>query len=183
MGIDAEMTVHSPMLTDDVVVRRLAYELCSAVGPENFWIDRERGHHALALIAPQTVEVNLAGRYYGPGYERGSWPTYAAIMRFFRLRLPDCALRYGGDSDGEIQIFTERDEQDMWQHWAQYQGRPYRVYFDHTEDGIERPTCSLCQEPMVRNGWGAGFGSFFCFCGYGLATRDGGRTWSTDTRL
>lgn len=180
MGVDAVMSVDPACHLDAPALRRLSYELVAAIGPGPFWLDRVRDRHALEFDKAGFIDVNLAGRYYGEGYERGNWPDYGAIMRFFRLRLPGCTIYYGGDSDpDEPPAFTEADESRMWQHWATVQGRPYRDGFSSlNDDGIETPSCEFCRVPMVRNGWGGGFASFYCYCGLALTTRDGGFTWA-----
>jgi hypothetical protein len=134
MGLDAEMAVLFSEPKDEPTLRRLAYELVSAVGPSAFWLDRQRDLHALHPLSKSywesvpagAVEVRLSGRYYGPGYERGHWPEYGAILRFLRLRDPGCVIYYGSDSS-EPSLFTQEDEDATWAHWAAEQGRPYRA--------------------------------------------------------
>lgn len=205
MGVDAEMFLALPTHLTDREVIRLNYEIYAGFGTGMFTMgfpDLYDGkkEHALSVYAPpigndycgvyqpdgsgvpadwQVLRVHLMGRYWGPGYERGPWPDYAALMHFFRVKYPDGKVLYGGDT-GFVREMTKEVRDEYWEHFAMHQGRPYRLGSSLLRDDLETPFCDFCQEPMVRNGWGANYAAFYCYCGAHRTTQDGGQTWLTE---
>lgn len=196
MGVDAEMYVTTAKPLTEREVRRLSYEVVAAFGTGGFWMNREKDQHALAIGAPDCYDligkpddhetvltVNLAGRHYGIGYERGDWPLYSNLLRWFKTRLPECAVFYGGDSGESLRELTPEEEATIWEHFAVHQHLPYSRGFDRPLPGEPHMTrqCGFCDEPMIRYGWGSHgkFAAFSCSgCGLNEETRDGGETWS-----
>lgn len=207
MGVDAEMFLALPTPLTEREVIRLNYETYAGFGTGLFTMgfpDLGRPkEHAISVYDPpigqdwqgifqpngceipadwQVLEIHLVGRYWGPGYERGPWQDYAALMHFFRIKYPEGKLLYGGDS-GFVQEMTKDLRKEFWQHFATYQGRPYYGDRNIGNDDIATPFCEFCQEPMVRNGWGANYAAFYCYCGDHRVTRDGGKTWNNEKEL
>lgn len=194
MGVDAEMVVVAPVAITDRALLRLSYETCCAFGHRYFWTDREgvwgEPHHALSLgteynLTPPpppgtTFRVRLWMSYYGPGYERGDPAFLLALARWFRSKLPGSVIYYGSDTGLEIEELTEDREREMWEHFVANQHFPYIRHGSMSGDSIPTPHCELCDEDLIRNGWGGGnFGAFYCpGCGWTQETRDTGKTWT-----
>lgn len=196
MGIDAYMYVkHKGRLTEDQV-RRMAGDLSAAFWQGPFSVDRPGtkyappgGRHALSIadeVKPdnwggmeedeykrepgeQVIVVNLTGRYYGPGYERGPWWVYASIARWLRRRISGGRVFYGGDGTcGEL---TPEVENEIWDHFIQNGNDPY-----HRTDG---PECDFCHRKMWNQSSGPyNARGYTCDgCGYQNQTTDGGLTY------
>ena len=71
------------------------------------------------------LEMTLAVPYYGLGYERGHWPTFAALLEFLRRRVPKARVWYGRDDGAEVARVTDSSMDAMWSHWAANGSRPY----------------------------------------------------------
>jgi len=67
--------------------------------------------------------------YYGPGYERGSWPTLAALIEMLGHRIPNSTVWYGEDSSGQVELATEKWLREMWNYWSANGCRPYSRKF------------------------------------------------------
>ena len=73
------------------------------------------------------LEFHTLSRYYGPGYERGSWPHIYAIFLLLRHHFPDTQLFYGGDSmPDECLEMTDEELSKMWAHYLSPDGENYR---------------------------------------------------------
>ena len=145
--------------TDDVVserdVRVLASQLAESIGYDRLLIQREEGVHGIVLqkksdyhLLPDNLpklksilEVNLTTPYYGPGYERGSWPEIAATIEFLRHRLPNAKIWYGEDCSGDVHEMTPEKMNELWNYWAMNGGRPY--YGQNRTDFVQ-PICDFC---------------------------------------
>jgi hypothetical protein len=126
-------------------------------------------------LPSNSVMIRLWGRYYGPGYERGDALNLMAIVLSL-WSLPDVTqVFYGGDSGGASgEPFTREKAHEMIDYFCQVGNAPYRKAFDSGpgEKG-SKPLCSFCHEPMIRNGIGRRFASFFCNgCGETMKLRD-----------
>jgi hypothetical protein len=202
MGIDACMFVkhHGDRLTTDDV-RALSGDLVAALGTSRLWVMRPaetphcpEGRHALELVdvyhqdgptltpeqGEQFIEVHLWGRYYGPGYERGDWPTIDAICRWFEHRLPGCEVWYGGDSSGvEAEWMSDIVREEMWEHFATHGHDPYVLNRQgHLQTADDR-ICGFCRRLMEHYGFGKNYEAWRCNgCGLDEETRDGGTTWT-----
>lgn len=194
MGVDAEMMVTTTAELTDREVLRLAYETGAAFGPGRFWImdgthavtRDDRAYYALdptPAAGSTRLAVNLSTRYYGEGYERGDLPLILSVARWMRSKLPDCTVYYDGDTGDTLRALTSAREDQLWAHFVEHQGLPYRSYMGSSDDGIPTPRCGRCDEDMLRSGFGGGFGSYYCpGCGHRLETRDGGRSFAEPER-
>lgn len=191
MGVDARMTVKVPQRLTEEEVRRLAADLAEAFSRKPFWIQppgpqawKAEGQHALALRSSGTVgcvlTVNLCGRFYGVGYERGDWPTFAAITHWLRLRLPGATVFYGGDGDERLEEMSLEFETVVWAHFAQHGHRPYTGAFSMPGDPTP-PICGFCRVAMHGGSWGPGpIVGFSCpSCGFKSETEDMGKIFRT----
>ena len=73
------------------------------------------------------LEFRTLNRYYGKGYERGSWPYIYSIFLLLKNHFPETTLFYGGDSmpDETIEMTDERIAE-LWAHWLSSDGVNYR---------------------------------------------------------
>lgn len=138
MGVDAEILVKMTQRPTDEELVALAEalhdqvdgiiefsdappaKLLSRVGgedrPEGERMDYETGAH---------FRVQCLNRYYGPGYERGYWPTIGAVLEFFMRRLPGAVVFYGGDSCDTLPPLTREGLDALWDYWACHGNAPY----------------------------------------------------------
>ena len=200
MGVDAKMLVrHKGKLTDDEV-RLLAADLSAAFWREPFMIARPgdkytpEGRHALEITeryeqdgpdiereeGDQFIRVNLFGRFYGKGYERGNWPQLYAIARWLKTRIAGCSVWYGGDSSGCCaEEMTDAFCDDMWAHFIAEGHAPYAERKRSMPGDPPQPFCSFCKRAMSAYSWGpykrVGFAC--ASCEYKCETVDGGVTF------
>jgi hypothetical protein len=193
VGIDAEMFVRVKGEVSDDYVRRLAWEMGGAFGPDKFWIDERHDRRALRVVDVHTqdgpdivpgpgetfVRVSLWCRFYGVGYERGDLPFLIAVAAWleerFALDKREAAIWYGGDSSGACaEPFGPDEREALFQHFVKHGHRPY------LDDRRSTHLCSFCLEPMREYGWGP-FNKVQAICG-GCGkeeeTTDGGATWT-----
>ena len=45
------------------------------------------------------INLDMYDSYYGPGYERGYWPTIASVLEFLRHRFLNSQVWYGPDCE------------------------------------------------------------------------------------
>ncbi|HEU5026635.1 MAG TPA: hypothetical protein VFV01_17090 [Spirillospora sp.] len=124
MGIDVNLYAegHVP---DDRLAEASAYLLarCSIVDTfDGKWpvLARENSYDR-----PRVV-LSTMSRYYGPGYERGDWPSIYGAIRLLRAALPECRVFYGGDSSEDGQECTDEFLSEMWDHFLGPHGDDYR---------------------------------------------------------
>lgn len=108
----------------------------------------------------QFIEVHLWSRYYGPGYERGDWPTIRAVVEFGMLQ--GWEAWYGGDSSG---VLTEKMDEvglrELNELFLKSGHRPYQTGFGALSRGASCE-CPRCLEPMYNVGGGGGETFFSC---------------------
>lgn len=127
------------------------------------------------------LRLNLWGRYYGPGYERGDILKYCAIAEWLEQNIQGCEVWYGGDSSGiRIRKFDAAYREKLRKHLYTTKGRDYFNY------GIGRAecrpkACGLCPGGKYRGsqfGSGSNYAAFHCAgCGKSVETRDNGQSW------
>jgi hypothetical protein len=142
MGIDARMIValRKGHTMTDAEVRELSSRLVECVGKDPFWMywegecdwrDKGDSQHALTnrtedeynmpdddVSGRQLIMVNLSGRYYGEGYERGHLPYYIMIAEFLERNLLGCSVYYGGDSGVGLPLFDFAARNALMNYWA-----------------------------------------------------------------
>lgn len=74
------------------------------------------------------LEISSMERYYGPGYERGSWPRIYGGLRALAAMYPDARITYGGDGVEvwECPDATPEALEQIWSHWLGENGDAYR---------------------------------------------------------
>lgn len=197
MGIDAEMFVRTKAKVTKEDVREFAYRLGEAFGPENFWIWKDEGRirHCLEIIktyhqdgpdikparGETFIEVHIASRYYGPGYERGDLPLLVMVAEWLEENIPGSEVWYGGDSSGvEAEKFDKAARRRFLKHFYKHGHSLYRDVFDKIKkDELENPVCKCCWKKMRRYGWGENYAAYNCDgCGESVVTKDGGKTFT-----
>lgn len=136
------------------------------------------------------LQVNLCGRYYGEGYERGDILTYCAIAEWLEQNIRGCEVWYGGDSSGvDLVRFDDDYRQGLRRHLFSPEGRDYFSSFGSVIGGTAPtpPACGLCPGGKycgTQCGFGGNsFAAFHCSgCGKGVKTDDGGKTWTGEKR-
>lgn len=144
------------------------------------------GDPIIASEDEQFINVNLMGRYYGKGYERGDWPSLRACIYWLAVRIPQGEVWYGGDSGGccaehaSVQFLNDMD-----MHWALHTRRPYVRYESKFKgmfgsmpmDSVDPPICQLCDVPMADCGGSRDFGFYWCDgCGAKASKHHSGTT-------
>lgn len=145
-------------------------------------IYRQDGDDIIADSGECLLNLNLWGRYYGPGYERGDIILYCAIAEWLEHNIPGCEVWYGGDSSGiEAKPFTEAYRRSLRFHLYGECGKDYWQSGMLPRDTPFPKSCSLCPNDRyagVQCGWGNDYASFRCSgCDKRVETRDHGKTW------
>lgn len=127
MGVDAIIGVRFQDSLPSVDIESLQYDLREAIG--DHYLTIETNQYWLGENVHGFIIGGTCWRYYGPGYERGPWPTIAATLRWLRIRFPNGEVCYSGDSSDVCQPFSIEKENAMWEHWVAVGGQPYRMGF------------------------------------------------------
>lgn len=188
MGVDAEVFCRAKQPLTDKEVARLGYELGAAIGPDHFLSNVAgtygKAHGPISIEQEndwevpgdgQLLNVHMFMRYYGPGYERGSWPIIRMTLEF--LRAKDLTVYYFGNSGGcgERCEVTDEGIREMDAHWMASGGRPYRDGFGSFRSS-KAPTCRVCLEPLTNSGGGGSDDYWTCQgCGYQAITDGEGK--------
>ena len=110
----------------------------------------------------QFINVQLFGRYYGAGYERGDWPSIYATIEWLRINIPQGSIWYGGDSSGIcMQEMTRQETDDLMRYWAKNGRRPYVHYRGGYGTGINL-TCPHCDVEMADSGGSRDYTFLWC---------------------
>lgn len=180
MGVDAIVLCKTGRTFTDDELAALNWSFTEALGRHNGYtfpdapkmLGRIEKHEddSGSWGTPADLEVNWGMRFYGPGYERGCWPTIYAVARWFWARFPGCSVYYGGDSGETIAELTPEVAEAMWAHWAAFGGAPYRAFF-----GASRgPAPRCCAGDCINTGCGGGYDRWQCpVCGKQWDTKPG----------
>lgn len=76
-----------------------------------------------------THEVDQCWRYYGPGYERGPWPSIAAVLMELHASPDVETVWYFGDCNDSDEPFTPQRVQEFNAHYMAEGNRPSRGAF------------------------------------------------------
>ena len=186
MGIDAEMFVKLNYKITDEELQKKSYifgSMCKYhlfLGYNNTHLHNplesvksihgdgtDSGYDYLAKDG-SLIRIPLAGRYYGPNYERGPLLEYIAIALFLEILFPDGKIYYGGDSSGvAFELFDSKYRNELMQHAAKVAHEPYNKGFSGNHS---KYTCPHCKVSMVQNGFKGKLGYFYCM----------GCNWSID---
>lgn len=190
MGVDAQMFVRIPRQVSDAEIREWSYRFGSLA---HHWLslgyEDKVFHKPLERIAVYEqdgpdikptgdetfLNVPLAGRYYGTGYERGDLLAYIAIAELLETLIRGCAIWYGGDSSGICaEPFTRMERQALLTHAATEGHDPYNAHFsDLAQDDYAPTTCPVCEVAMGRYGYGQTYALFRCYgCGWEVEYKD-----------
>lgn len=100
-------------IADDYVRDGEVVWRCLEFEDENEW----RGARVVANVSP---------RFYGPGYERGDWPSIYGAIRLLQAAFPKARVFYGGDHDDAAPEVTELMLAETWKHFVGSEGNGYR---------------------------------------------------------
>lgn len=77
------------------------------------------------------VELRTLDRYWGPGYERGDWPSIYGYWRAFEAFWPGQVYYHGdGYYPGEVgEPFSAEKAEAYWEHWSGPHGDDYAQSF------------------------------------------------------
>ena len=119
MGLDVVIKFCPPAPLTEKDRRHLAARLNEAMDSVDYTVsdDTEGEIPRYELITPW--------RYYGPGYERGPWPTIRAVMVWL-MRNTNGTVLYGSDADDTQTHFGLYELDKMDAHWARVGHIPYR---------------------------------------------------------
>lgn len=185
MGVDAYMDFQVPRRVSDDELREWSYQLCHIMGPKHFMLDREKDRHALSKhwnpeLQRTVVSLNIWGRLYDFGYERGNWKTYYFLYLWIKQNVHEAEVYYWGDSGSEeIELDDERAA-NILKHYLDNGYEPYQKVFDRPDPDLPTPYCDFCKKVMNRFGWGKGglHGTWQCLgCQYRMETNNGGVTY------
>lgn len=156
------LEIMKPVAAEELDDRGLSPEFANKV----VWT--QDGDEIVAADDEQFIKVNLYGRFYGKGYERGDWPRLRACIFWLQTKIAGAEVWYGGDSSG---CCAERADagflHDLDLHWVMHARRPY-VRHDSgfklgmPKDSIVPPVCNLCDVPMAECGGSRDFSFFWC---------------------
>lgn len=65
----------------------------------------------------ERLELYVSTRYYGPGYERGDWPSIYAAIRLMQTAFPNQDVYYGGDNTDDHPVVTDEMIASLWDHY------------------------------------------------------------------
>lgn len=71
------------------------------------------------------IELDTGSRYYGPGYERGHWPTIAAAILCMRVAFGGRDVYYGGDTTDDGLLADDNLLTAYWLHFLGPDGDSY----------------------------------------------------------
>lgn len=115
------------------------------------------GPPMIANPGEQFINVHLWTRYYGKGYERGSWPTIRGVAEYLEHAFPGATVYYGGDSSGVCATpFDEAARKELNDHYLTFGHSPYRGYRAPWDGGKSYPTCDFCGGREMNNIGGRG---------------------------
>ena len=85
------------------------------------------------------VALRTLARYWGPGYERGDWPTIYGFWRAFETFWPG-KVHYHGDTyyPGEVAPFSAQAAEAYWEHWSGPHGDDYYQSFKRQRERWKR---------------------------------------------
>jgi hypothetical protein len=123
MGVDVMLFARG-LVTDEqlAAANEFVHPRCSLSDPDRTTLTREGGD-------PELIIFDTLDRYYGPGYERGWWPSIYNDIVVTREALPMCTIHYGSDSLSydDIPPVTEEFLSNLWRYWLSPDGLNYKL--------------------------------------------------------
>lgn len=158
MGVDAIMRVETSETFSDEQLCRWAWALAGAFYREPFCCDKG----CLTRVGAGEIEVNLASRYYGEGYERGPITEHCAIAEWLEANIPGARVYYGDDCSDQIGPFGVAERRRLLAHFHRHGHFPYVGAFSFCPPH-NAPVCPACQEPLLESGGGGDQTFWFCY--------------------
>src|SRR3954470_2364869 len=110
MGLDVNLYVGGTVTDEEFERGKDAFTDRVVAGCEGDDIELVRGWE-------NRVELSTYARYWGPGYERGSWPWIHTWIRALRAAFPGKPIHYGSDSDDDAPEVSDAMLAEYWAHW------------------------------------------------------------------
>jgi hypothetical protein len=123
MGLDVNLYAEGDYTTEELQAAD-AYLLARSTLPDPAYND---GHAIVRDSDTGRVELYTLARYYGPGYERGDWPTIYGAIRLMQTAFPRCRVYYGSDSMDDGEECTDEFLAELWEHFLGPNGDDYRT--------------------------------------------------------
>ena len=155
MGLDA--TIKFRFEGNDEELNDLAYDLARRVGASSFY-----RHPCLRRDPADVIDVDIYQRYFGPGYERGHWPTIRSCIVVLLAQDDVHDLKYHADTyhgDDEMRYpydpFDDEHMRVLDEHYA-------RGYWRYKWGGERSPTdmSDVYGRPMKRFGYGGKYAAY-----------------------
>ncbi len=90
---------------------------------KTFWLSLSRSNEE--WTGPR-VKANVTSRFWGPGYERGDWPSIYGAIRLMQALFPEARVFYDGDSTDDGLLCDEAMFAEYWEHYLSPSGDDYR---------------------------------------------------------
>lgn len=124
MGLDVTIVISGHYKLPERFAKDFAYLMYPSCPPEQVGSMREDE------TGQRITVFDCTERYYGPGYERGSWPKIAGVLAMFtRLYLPvPEMIWYQSDaelSDGRMREVSADMVNEFWAHYLGPNGDAY----------------------------------------------------------
>lgn len=198
MGIDAEMFVKLNYKISDEELRNKSY-IFGSMFHNYLMLGHEATHYNNPLEKVEEIQgdgdgegyqfystttydlinIPIAGRYYGVGYERGPLMDYVAMAIFLEQLFPNQEVYYGGDSSGvPFILFDVTARTLLIEHAVKVAHEPYQRSFDAVLAKNETgPDCPHCKVSMIKNGHGGNYARYTCLgCGWNVVIKDNKKT-------
>ena len=157
MGVDANMSFSTQRKLSDEDIGKLASKFYDAF-QSLVYLDTFRKCICRSYKNPEfEYMVNLSGRYYGPGYERGPIYAYVAIAEWLEHNIPGCQVFYGGD--GNLDKFGPEERESFKHYFFELGHSPYLNFGSLARD----LKCLHCVDWNIAN-VGGGRGDEFLRC-------------------
>jgi hypothetical protein len=147
VGVDAEIFIAGTVTDEELAAAELY--LMDRV---EYLIGNGR-EHGYKLVGPRydldepTIHLAVNQRYYGHGYERGSWPHLYGGIRAMQAAFPGRTVYYGGDSGGYTEECTPEFLEDLWQLFARPDHNNYIGAWNAFRP--RQSQCRICGEDIV----------------------------------
>lgn len=110
------------------------------------------------------LSVNTWQRWYGPGYERGDWPSLSMAIRWLLINVGPDVYYYSDYAERRPEnTITFSDLAELDGHWAHVGGLPYRGYLNKSSVRSDEETGSdCCGFPTEARSWGPDGVGYYC---------------------
>lgn len=131
MGVDVNLYAEIEVSPERLIVANETFKNRCSIADEYTKDDGTVVWRAIAVADSEwfprlRVVANVTCRYWGPGYERGDWPSTYGAIRWMQTLFPEAKVYYGGDSSDDGEECTEEMLAAFWEHYLGPNGNAYR---------------------------------------------------------